>query len=527
MRRILLGGAAALALALPVAARAQTAEALVDTFRNTVRAYLILALRSAVEFTYESAEYDLVRGVVLTGVTLRPHPEWQGEEICEIHIGRAAISGELRPDRIGQTLEIGEFLLPPACIPPDAEQFLAQIGYGEGITVEATVVELTYDLPTAAARVAMQGSVAGAFDVNLTADFGYLWFSGLFEDRPEPVAHLRRVEASIENRGVWEKLEPMVAEAIGSVDALPAMLRASLAEEMSMGGRQITPDVEDFLDALETATSAFLRERSRLTLRIAPEGGVWLNAYVFGSAEALLTELRPVIGTATHSELSMVAPDLVAAAVAGAPDVGHLDKLEVGRALMSGIGAPRDLAAGVRLLAPLAEAWDSPAAMALAEGLAAAGDPAAAYPWVLRAMAGSEPGAIGLADRLEAELPARTVLEAQAAALAAWSADPGLAARKGAILASPDIAAIRRLANDARLGRGVPRSYEQAYLWASVAAAAGDRAAAILRDELDARARGAEGAAWRAMVEAATAAALRVWAEEGLGAALHARLSAR
>ncbi|HEU0222858.1 MAG TPA: hypothetical protein VFR34_11700, partial [Paracoccaceae bacterium] len=413
------------------------------------------------------------------------------------------------------------------CLQPEAADFLSQIGY-EGLRGETAVIELRYDLPTSAARLSVQAGLAEAADLNLTADFSYFWFRGLETEEPEPAFRLRLAELSIENRGLWDRLEPMVADSIGSTQALPQMLAGALEGELSQNGqRPLGQGERDLVASLSDAAAAFVEQRSRLTVRMVPEAGTWLDEAAFASPEAAIEVLRPVFSTSIHSGVTMLRPGLVSAAMAGAAEVGADERLAAGRALMSGLGAPRDRVAAIRILTPLAEAWNAEAAMALAEGLAAAGDEAAAYPWALRAMAGRAPGAMALGDALEEDLPAKAVLEAQAAVLAGWSADPGLAAHRADLIANPDIDSMRKLAIDLRLGRGLPRNYETAYLWASLAAAAGDRSAAHMRDDLDAKARRRGGAAWREAFDAAAAAALTAWAEEGLGAALAARVSSQ
>ncbi|MCH8951112.1 MAG: hypothetical protein IID49_03155 [Proteobacteria bacterium] len=71
------------------------------------------------------------------------------------------------------------------------------------------------------------------------------------------------------------------------------------------------------------------------------------------------------------------------------------------------------------------------------------------------------------------------------------------------------------------LGRDGPRSYAEAYYWASLAAAAGDRSSAGLRERLDQRFAGAGGAAreaWKGVSQGAAAHAIETWTSGGLGA---------
>jgi hypothetical protein len=136
-------------------------------------------------------------------------------------------------------------------------------------------------------------------------------------------------------------------------------------------------------------------------------------------------------------------------------------------------------------------------------------------------MAGGEAAAIGLADELEAELALAEVLNAQAEAAAAWPGAGEAEAEAGRLLAEADIAGIRRRAQAAATGRGRPRDYAGAYFWASLAAAAGDRGAAALRERLDTRFAGEPG--WAETVAAQQARTLETWTG-GLAETLAARV---
>lgn len=511
LKASLLAGAACLA-AVPATAQSRTT---VERFvENALRAYAVFALRLVVPFTYQTFETDILGGTTtFTGLTLRPEFPWDGDRACAITIDRAVLMATTEDAALGNVIETTGLGIPAACLDPAVRDSLAQFGY-DGIASDAAVITFRYDLPSSAATFSVQANLAGAADLNLTADFAYLGIAGLVEDDPRPAIRLASAEVSIENRGLWQKVEPMIAGMVGATDALPEMLRSGLESELSAGGTRTLSGAETaFLASLAEAVGAFVKDGSRLTLRSAPEGGLWLDEALLESPDRLIAALAPVVSTGTHSAVAMLDPALVTA-VTTTPDAPAADRLAVGRALMTGIGAPRDRTAARALLEPLAAEWNAEAAMLLAEGLAAAGDPAAAYPFALRAMAGGVPGAIGLGDRLEATLAARIVRDAQVATLFELTDDPGLTLRQAALIEAPDVHAMRRLALDLALGRGVPRNYETAYQWATLAAAAGDRSAANLRDDLDARAAGRGGAVWREAFDGAANLAYTIWSTD-------------
>ncbi|MEM1383769.1 MAG: hypothetical protein AAGG06_09000 [Pseudomonadota bacterium] len=88
------------------------------------------------------------------------------------------------------------------------------------------------------------------------------------------------------------------------------------------------------------------------------------------------------------------------------------EHLAVGKAFLTGLGAPRSLRRGREVLEPLAQRWNAQAALMLPEASAEAGETGTAYDLAIRAMAGGGADAIGLADELEGRLPLERILSA-------------------------------------------------------------------------------------------------------------------
>ena len=259
---------------------------------------------------------------------------------------------------------------------------------------------------------------------------------------------------------------------------------------------------------------------------MSPPDGVWLNKEIFEFPGLAIVALNPVVSAAPLISRSLISTAELTAAING--QLATLDeaaRLRVGGALLTGLGAPRSVVHGRALLQPMAEEWHPGASLLLARALAADGEPQQAYRMALRAAAGNESGGITVADNLEDKLGADLILGAQIEAAQSW---PGAAERQGtdqALIEAADIGAMRERAHAAAMGKGGPRSYGQAYYWASLAAAAGDRSSARLRDQLDRRFARAEGAArdaWKGVAMEAAANAIQTWTNGGLGAAVAA-----
>ena len=530
-----LAAAAALA-ALPATAPAQTdglagaAQEAGRLLQQALVQYSLVAARSAVELTYDGVSVDpRGGGLAIDGLVIRPRLDWDPDRACTIRAERIALPGAGLPalDRLVLTAEIDGLTVEPECLEPGPALALQSFGY-ERFVLDAAALRLDYHLPSSAATLAIDADLAEAARLALSAEFGYLWLAGMDGDGgdPRPVAELSHAELVVENAGAWERVSPMIEGQVGNLDALPQMVRALLGPALAGANGQPGPEARAFIDNAAEEVARFVRTGDRIVLTLAPEGGVMLGEDLFQSPATALATLAPRVSATPATLEDMIAPDRLAAALADGADPSAEDRLAVGRALLTGRGAPLAPEAGRALLRPLAEAWDAGAAMLIAEHMAGAGEPARAYAMALRARAGAASGAAALLSRLEARLAAGGMIEAEEAALTAWPGRPGWTATRDTAIEDGDVSALARLAAAAEAGRGMPPSHMQAYYLAGLAAAAGDRSAAALRDRIDARfARPAGGVApgWAEARAAALAATLETWTEGGLAARIAAR----
>ena len=531
-------GASALAVMLsataPMPARAESP--LIDglTLRTLSRLgtqYLLLVARTFVDLTYEHLTIDPHTGdTIITGLKLYPALDWDQKGECEIVIDRISSAEELGFDAARSRLELTGVTVAPACFDPAAAGTMVAFGYN-GLTADSVAIDTSYEFGSSAADISIHAGVQEAAVVNINAAFDYVWLTGVIPNadnpsgEPYPVALLGEAEIAVENLGLFERLEPMLVGQIGDISAAPQMVQAILMEAISDG---VTPPDQRaiaFVENVAAEVGRFVTEKNRLVVTVAPPGGVWLDETVFQTPASTIALLNPLVSQAPLASRALVDAQDLAAAIGGGSGLDDAGKLRVGAALLTGLGAPRSISHGQALLQPLADAWNAEAALLLAEALTEDGDPAAAYAMALRAAAGGQSRGITLADSLEEQMGAEALLAAQAASVAGW---PGAATQQAAdqeALQSADVGAMRERAHAAALGRGVPRSYADAYYWASLAAAAGDRSSAGLRGRIDARFAGAEGAdrdAWKGVSLAAAGNAITTWTEGGLGSRIAA-----
>jgi len=486
--------------------------------------YLLLFARTMVDLTYESLTIDgRTNDTVINGLVLRPRLPWDPDGACRIAVDRVAIADDSSLDRLSSLLEVSAITVPGVCLAPPQAMMLESFGYTD-ITLSGASIELAYDLPSSGADVVINAAIADAGEINAALLFDYVWISGFDPDRGpadmEPVAILSSAEISFENHGVWERVEPAIAAQFGGdLGAVPQMLTGMMSEMLAPPNQPLGEAEKAFVGNVAGEVDRFLKQKDRIVLSAAPEGGVRLSEDLFESPQEMIAALKPRLSSAPLASDAMIAPDALAAGLAGGEALDDANRLRIGEALITGLGAPQAVAEGVALLVPLAEAWHPRAALLTGEAMAARGDTAEAYAMALRAMAGGAAGAIALADGLEVRLDFATVLDVQDKAALAWPGREDWKAAVDAARQEGDISALRKAAFDAAVGRDMPRIYASAYHNAALAAAAGDRGAATLRRRLDARFTGPDGAldpAWRTVRDEAAQAALTAWTEGGM-----------
>lgn len=513
----------------PTAAPEPAIASVLGTLQRVAVQYGILMLRSFVELTYDDIAIESGTGdVILSGLRVYPVLGEDPERACVVTIDGLRMADATSLETLGSAIALRGVTIPPACLPPPAAATLTAFGY-DGVTVDHAAIDIDYHVPSSAAGLVVTGSVAGAADVTLSADFDYLWFRlplGTPDD-PEaaaasavPVARLAGAELVVENRGLWQALEPMVAQQLGGdLSRAPQLVQGALTATLSEGGtRSLTPRETAFVRNLAAEVGRFVQDGDRIVLTAEPESGsVALTEALIEAPGALVAALNPLVSAVPAAYRRMIAPADLSAALAGGDGLDAATRLRVGEALITGVGAPRAVASGRQLLAPLADGWNAEAALLMARADRHAGDAKAAYTMALRAVAGGESAAISLADALEAELPLAGVLNLQSDASDQWPGAAEAAEADDELIATADISGMTVRARAAAVGRDRPRDYASAYYWASLAAAAGDRGAATLRDRLDARFEGQPG--WAETAAAAQADVLETWVG-GLAAGL-------
>ncbi|MEM7498201.1 MAG: hypothetical protein AAF371_09450 [Pseudomonadota bacterium] len=476
--------------------------------------------RGAVELTYDGIAVDPRSGeITITGLVLRPRLPHDEARACEIGIERVTLADGGRFDRVDGALSLGGVSLPAACLEPEPAELVSALGFPV-IEADTVAIDLAYDDTSSALSIDLVAGITNGALITAAADFEYFWFQGVsvdeevgaeMTDDAELVAILSGAEIMVENRGLFEALEPMIGQQLGDPAAIPAIAQAGLMQALTQeGGRTPTPEEIAFVEELSTALGRFVEEKDRVVVTLAPGAPVRLGEDAFEDPAAAIALLSPRVGAAPAARQQLVAPALLAKASNDRDALSEAERMTVGRAFLTGIGAPRARRDGVELLTPLAEGGSGEAALLVAKALAAEGDPIGAYANALIALAAGESAAAAIADDMEAILDLSEILSLQN--------EVAPFERDGELVEAADVAGMHALAERLVSGRGGPRNYETALYWATLASASGDRGAAALLRRLDSRyARRAEEAeTWANALDEASARALETWIEGGL-----------
>lgn len=478
----------------------------------------IMALRTQLDLTYQSMDVDIgLSKISMTGIEAWPVMAWDNSGTCKVDIAQITIrSAPLnQPELLRLSVQALGVDVASSCLPPAQVQALRMAGL-ERIAVPLLNIDLAYDIAQASADLRAHARVDGFAALDLTADLPYLWFDGRQNmDNPEPVVFLRSASIKLENLGGFEALSPMLPPPFLDAAQSPLILEGLIGGQMveMNRGAKLSPAQTAFLDSIKTTWPQFLADPSALVLEtnIAAGDQVFLDFEDFGrNPSQAFQDLRPSLARTLAATRNALPVALIRQVLDGDTDTLTPEVLrQVGLALTTGQGAPRNLAAGIDVLGGLATAGDAEAALALAAAQEAS-DPAAAYSWALMAGANGQTRASAMLNRLESALPMSDVLDAQQDLTGDITLPQGTLG---------DIASIRSAAMSLFTGSGQPRSYAEANYWALIGAAAGDGVSEDILAQIAEKMQRAGAAglrAWREVEAQGSQRAMQVWLDEDL-----------
>lgn len=477
---------------------------------------LMGSARALADIRYDAISVDPVAARI-DFIGLRIEPLLPGAPgPCRIDAAQATLRGAPL-DRI----EAGRFLLvlddvamAQGCLPPDMAPLGALTGPGP-IRAARVEADLNYDYASGGADLRISADFERLAAVQFHADMDYVSYRmHPYRQEPSFAVDLNAAQLSLTDLGAWAIARNFLPPEMKTPEAL--------SQTVTMGTLELLKELNGFISPEPSAEQrAFAKEVGALAGRFGDDAPrlvlatdiadrpLRLDDAAMGDFQALFARLAPTAGTSAP-DLARLIPVAQLETTIGAKDAPE-NALETGLALISGVGAPRNVAEGLRLLEPLARTGNARAAAEIARALADRA-PAEGYGYALRANAAGTSGMLALTNRIERDLPFEAMMSAQDAALGGATPDPAL---------YRDPRAMRDAMRGFFTGTDRPRSYAAAYYWALIASAAGDASGVALRNDIAEmmRLRG-DAARWQEVAARLENAALRQWIDSDVPRAL-------
>jgi len=473
-------------------------------------------LRVLADVRYAQIDVDAVRNrIALEGVRITPFLPYAEADACSVTADSLTLSGAPVDRQQGYAINItlDGAVMDFDCLPPDARPMVGLLGV-ENLRLDRAQILTNYDFASGGADISLVADLDDLLTLTANADLDYISYRmNLETEEVRPAAYVNSVKVTVEDRGVFavgQRMAPPEMLAPENVGPLVQGFLSQTLADLNAPGAPLT-DAQQAL-AVEAAAVArkTVQDPGLIVIESAIETApVRLDEADFEDPAALLEALNFTVGTAPRAVSTGISGAELKQAIDGLlPSERNLD---VGRALVTGVGAPRNITLGLRLLDPLAKDGNAQATYLMAVAMADTA-PDTAYRLALHAASKGMPGALSLLGDLEDGLSLQQILDVQDAMLGG-----------GGPVASDyeSLGQIRRAARGHLRGTTRIRSYRAAYYWASVGAAAGDAASVAIRDEIDTlmRLRGAEQS-WRDIRTSLENGVLRDWVGRDLPGAL-------
>jgi|GEM_PF-1978597 len=514
-----LGQAADAQVSTPVEQRSIWELFSFDAFAHRMVQSAIVAARTQADITFENLSTNpFTSELALTGLGIWPVLPYDQDFNCEIKIDRLSLAS-VPFDHVSEVAGTADAIgvtITPECLPPDAAQVTSVLKASgvETLSFDRVHLHFDYDLPSAAAKISIEVSNQDLASINALLNFSYLSLEIRDDDTdPNPIMFLTDGRIEVEDRGAWAIASKMMGEEVP-----PAVLATMLSQQMTQGlagmngdDPSLNAEQEAFVLSAGNTVTSFLNKPGRIVLEIDPmDGEVFIDTAKLENPKELFSLLRPTFSTRAKVRNEVLTSRLLQ--LANDPSTEGFsdeDRMTAGRAIITGVGAPKLANLGAEILRPLADAGNGEAALLVANALANK-DPATAYRFAIIAGAANETAALGLMDKLESKL-----------------ALPDVIAIQSNLIAEPKpLAGITRLSElrEASLahlnGKGVTRSYPMALYWARLSAAASDDAATAILRSLNQRAAamGKAGTSqWAEVAAKVDRAALGNWVKAQMG----------
>lgn len=481
----------------------------------------VSAIRTQMELQYDHLQADPMRGTVaITGLIARPLLPYDQARQCEITVERATLSSDAASQfqtsaQLNMNLIGGRATL--ACLEREVALAMRTAGYKD-VPLDQFKIAANYSYATGETALDAAIAVNGFGSLDLSTSGTILPRLSEFGYPGDPAVRVTRAVVTLKDDGGWDAVSAILPENLRDPQTIREMGTEAVSQALSDGGLRPLGAVErDFVSDLMDHVEAFVAEPGEITLQAnLPSDGIVVEPDMYESPRLLIANLGLEARTTPIERSQLI--DVATLAKLNTPGaLSPAETLAVATAILNGDGVPMGPALLDDTLSPLLEdPTNAAAAAALLAQAKMTADPATAYRYALVASAGSWPGAVGLLDKLEAQMTTQAVLTAQATFENEIETLPTLADVSG-----NDPRDLRRMALALFTGDGQRRNYVQAYYFALLAEAAGDIGATSLRQDIEGRFKGrgtAVAQTWRNQATATQQVALQDWISNDLPA---------
>ncbi|MEX0287424.1 MAG: hypothetical protein AB3N23_22690 [Paracoccaceae bacterium] len=487
-----------------------------ETIATSMMHTVMSTMRLFADIRYEQISFDpLAMRLTLLDLDVRPHLPGYAPDACTVTAARLSMAGQPldRPDASRLRLAFDDVDVGMNCLPPEVRGMAFGIGLQE-IKLPRLDLGIYYDYASGGAIMELSTDIQNVAALELFVDADYVSFR-MDPDTEEPrlAVDLNAAHLTVDDRGAWALAGRILPPDVTNAEALQQIVAGAVAGVMSEANGLNTPQLSEtqqrFTAEAGAVASGVASGNTRVVVATGIEGGALrIDEDTSRDFQALFDALNPTVSH--HApQLNAVVPVAELQAALNS-EVLPENALELGRAMLTGVGTPRNVNRALNMLARASRGNDAEAAYLVADALAER-DPETAYGHALRAAANNIPGALAVLDKAERGTSYEVMIELQN------EATPGGP--------EPDLynsaLAMRQAARAYMNGTGRYRSYRAAYYWASMAAAAGDASGVAMRDEIEElmRVRG-NANAWAEEIESLENGVLRDWIAQDIPARL-------
>lgn len=489
-----------------------------DVWAQRLLQFAIVSARTQADIQYQHLSTNVAAGTVsLSGVELWPSSDWVSNYECYINVARLSVSGVPIEEVESLSLTASAFgvVVSTECLPPEFKPvgLMLKAAGIDALVVPKIRVDLKYHVPDGSLLIDASFNVHDMLSMAANIDLSYVTVDLRALSEPHPVVFLRGATLRLEDQGLWSMVLPVLPAAMKDPEKIRSQMIPRLAEEIFAdinGASKLSKEQQSFVDSVGESLSDFVVNPGRLVLEVLPKEEVAISADDVDGIDALFESLAPRMARqSVVAENTVPLSDLEQVIAGRYFELSDNELSIVARAVVTGVGAPRNLEVGRLVALELASRGAVTSALAAAE-LFQDRDPVMAYELAVSAARSGSHEAAGLADRLESKLSLSTVLETQS--------------KLNKPLSQMDFDAddVQRMGDRAFsrfVGTGATRSYELAAFWAILASAVGDPRGRAVLDEIEAMVSvrtDADRATWVAWMRQAELDASDLWLQKNI-----------